>query len=141
MIFIKIFFSLYISRNVSFIGPWSINLGKVGAKWAKNWWKILSKRGLRSWKLPYHELHIMGRFSFYSLQIFLERTSNHTAFPMFSSHIFNVTEVIHTQGDGLSNLLYPLGTIQHIMVNSNFIWSLENRGNNRCSQIIWKKLL
>lgn len=58
---------------------------------------------------------------------------------MFSSHIFKVTEVIQTQGDGLSNLLYPLGTIQHIMVNSNFIWSLENRGNNRCIQIIWKK--
>lgn len=59
--------------------------------------------------------------------MFLGRTSNCTAFPVFSNHIFKVTEAIQTQGDGLSNLLYPLGTIQHIIVENNFIWSLQKQ--------------
>lgn len=57
--------------------------------------------------------------------MFLERTSNCTAFPVFSSLIFKVTEVIQAQGDGSFNFLYPTGTIQHIVVDYNFIWSLE----------------
>jgi len=36
-----------------------------------------------------------------------------------------VTQVIHPQGHGLSNLLYPLGTIKQTVLDHNFIWSLE----------------
>lgn len=57
--------------------------------------------------------------------MFFELTSNCTAFFVFSSHVFKVTKVIQTQGDGLCNLLYPASTIQHTAVDYNFIWSLK----------------